>query len=127
MPTPLRVDVYGFSGSAPELQIPERKDHANWDDPIEWRPAQWLSNEQLIRERLRQAALALRECIEVNARKLGGVPLLKGTRFSVAQVLSQIGDGDTIDDLAENFDLDRDQLATVLHAMAACLNRPFHR
>ena len=74
-----------------------------------------------------QAALALADCAEVNPKRLGGVPTLKGTRFPIAQVLSQIADGDSIDDLAENFDLDREQLSTLLHALAACLNRPFYR
>ena len=74
-----------------------------------------------------RAALALAECAEVDPKRLGGVPTLRGTRFPVAQVLSQIADGDSIDDLAENFDLDREQLSMLLHALAACLNRPFYR
>jgi uncharacterized protein (DUF433 family) len=74
-----------------------------------------------------QAALALTHCVEVHPKRLGGVPTLKGTRFPIAQVLSQLADGDSIDDLAENFDLDREQLSTLLHALAACLNRPFYR
>lgn len=126
-PTPLRVNVYEFFGTTPELRIPERKDLTSWNDPEENRSVQWVSNEELVKQRLQQVTLVLRECIEVNSRRLGGLPSLKGTRFSIAQVLSQIGDGDSIEDLAENFDLDREQLATVLHAMAACFNRPLYR
>jgi uncharacterized protein (DUF433 family) len=107
--------------------IPERKERKDWLVEVELRPVQWLSGEERIHEQLRQASLALRHCVEINAKKLGGIPVLKGTRFSVAQVLSQIADGDTTDEVAENFELDHDQLTTLLHALAACLDRPFYK
>lgn len=111
----------------PPATIPERKERNRWLDTIRTSRLPWVSSDDRIEERLRLAALALRDCVEINARRLGGVPTLKGSRFSVGQVLSQIADGDSIDDLAENFDLDREQLATLLHALAAYLSRPVHK
>lgn len=70
------------------------------------------------------AELKLRDLVEVNPNKVGGVPVLKGTRFPVAQLLSQVADGDSLCDIAENFDLDCDQIRAVFHALAAQLDRP---
>lgn len=125
--TPPRADVTRLLGVVPELQIPERKGQNRWLDTIRTWRLLCVSGEERIEERLRLASLALKDCVEINARRLGGVPTLKGSRFSVGQVLSQIADGDSIDDLAENFDLDREQLATLLHAIAAYLSRPVYR
>jgi len=83
-----------------------------------------LPKEQRILEQLWRSSLALKDCIETSRNKLGGVPVLKGSGFPVHQVLSQLADGDSIDDLAENFELDRDQLSMLLHALATSLNRP---
>src|SRR5689334_14297183 len=52
-----------------------------------------LSQEGWIAERLRQAAIMLRDCIECNPNVRGGVPVLKGTRVPVARILADIADG----------------------------------
>lgn len=108
-------------------ELPEEGRRNDWLTKIGERPLQLLSKEERISEQWRQASLALRHCVEVSARKFGGIPVLKGTRFPIAQVLSQIAEGDSVDDLAENFDLDPECLRTLLHALAACLDRPFYR
>jgi len=68
--------------------------------------------------------LVLRNCVEFRAARCGGVPVLKGTRFPVAQVFAQLADGDSLAELAENFELEERQLCELLHALAAILNRP---
>lgn len=73
-------------------------------------------------ERLRFAAAALRDCVEISPLKFGGVPVLRGTRFSIAQVLSHLVDGDSVDEIAENFELDHEQITTVLHSLSAYLD-----
>jgi uncharacterized protein (DUF433 family) len=110
------------------LQMPARKNRDRTSpSAMEARRARWLEREELINRRLRQAALAVRGCVEIDPKKLGGVPTLKGVRFSVGQVLSQLADGDSIGDLAENFDLDIHDVATLLHALAAYIDRPLQR
>src|SRR5688572_15078881 len=66
---------------------------------------------------------ALAEFVEVTPQRAGGSPVLKGTRFTLAQLLGQLGDGDSLNEVAENFDLDREQLSGVLHALAAHFDR----
>ena len=83
--------------------------------------------ETWVAEQVRQAMLALRDCIEFSPYKMGGVPVLKGTRFPVAQIFAQLADGDTVAELAENFELESERISTLLHALAAYINRPVAR
>lgn len=77
-----------------------------------------------ISERLERAVSELNECVEADPGRRGGVPVLKGTRFTVAQVLAQLADGDSIDDLAANLELDRATVSRLLVSLAALLDRP---
>jgi uncharacterized protein (DUF433 family) len=43
--------------------------------------------------------------VEVIEGKVSGVPLLKGTRMPVDQVLESLDDGETIEEIAANHDL----------------------
>lgn len=83
-----------------------------------------FSAAEKIIDSLHRETLLLSELIEISPAKLGGAPVLKGTRFSLAQLLAQLGDGDSLEDLVSNFDLDRDQLSGVLHALAKSFDRP---
>ena len=83
-----------------------------------------ISTEQWLAERARQAALELRDCVEVDANKLGGVPVLKGTRISVAQILAEIGEGQSIQAVADDFALDVAQVKKLVTGLAICIDRP---
>ena len=61
---------------------------------------QWLT------QRAQYATRELGDCVEWNANKLGGAPVLKGTRISVAQVLAELGEGQSAEEVAADFDLD---------------------
>lgn len=61
--------------------------------------------------------------VEVNPRKLGGKPVLRGTRFSISQLLAEIGDHDVIKEIADDFELDEIQLRQVIHALALSLDQ----
>ena len=87
-------------------------------------PRGGLAIEDRFENRLRLAGDALRDCVEINPHKLGGIPVLRGTRFPVSQLLSHLADGDSVADVAENFDLDQEQLTTLLHVLSAYLDRP---
>jgi uncharacterized protein (DUF433 family) len=76
-------------------------------------------------ERIRFGLGALRDCIEVNANKRGGVPVLKGTRFTLAQLFAEMADGRSIGEIAEDFDLDFGQLKQFLEGVAIQLDRSF--
>lgn len=83
-----------------------------------------ISSDDRLEQRLRLASAELRDCVEISPLKLGGVPVLRGTRFPIAQVLSHLADGDSVDDIAENFELDHEQLSKLLHVLFAYLDRP---
>jgi uncharacterized protein (DUF433 family) len=83
-----------------------------------------LENEQCFAERARQAMLVLDRYVAINPDKLGGVPLLRGTRFSIPELLSEIAEGDSTDDIADNFELDKQHIQEFLHALAVFLDKP---
>lgn len=45
----------------------------------------------------------MEERIEINPRVCGGQPVVKGTRISVAVIVDQLGDGETVDGLLEGY------------------------
>jgi uncharacterized protein (DUF433 family) len=73
---------------------------------------------------LHAALSALDHSIESRPRVLSGVPVFKGTRFSIPQFFAELAEGESIDSIAEEFDVDRESLSSVLHALAVCLNQP---
>ncbi len=46
------------------------------------------------------------EIVEVIPGKVGGVPLIRGTRMPAEQVLDSLDIGETVDEIAYNHDLD---------------------
>jgi len=46
------------------------------------------------------------EIVEVIPGKVGGLPLIKGTRMPVEQVIGSLDIGETVDEIAYNHDLD---------------------
>ena len=83
-----------------------------------------LPLEQWLAERTRHASRELTECIEVSAEKLGGVPVLKGTRISIAQILAEIGEGQSAEEVAADFDIDVGLVKKLVLGLAVCLDRP---
>ena len=81
-------------------------------------PEQWLA------DRTRFAARELGDCVEMNPDKLGGVPVLKGSRISVAQILAEIGEGQSVEGVAADFDLDVELVKRLVSGLAVCLDRP---
>lgn len=77
-----------------------------------------------ISDRYRQAVIALRNCLESNPQKLGGVPVFRGTRFSASQLLAELADSDAITGIADEFEIEEQALQTFLHALAVYFDRP---
>jgi uncharacterized protein (DUF433 family) len=71
-----------------------------------------------------QAVLTLRDCLESNPQKLGGVISFRGTRFSVSQFLAELADSDAVQGIADEFEVERTSLQTFLHAFAVFFDRP---
>jgi uncharacterized protein (DUF433 family) len=45
------------------------------------------------------------ELVEVVPGKVSGVPLIKGTRMPVDQVIESLDEGETVEEIAYNYDL----------------------
>src|SRR5436305_2070095 len=43
-----------------------------------------LMHQQWLADRSRLALFAIQDCVEISAKKLGGVPVFRGTRFSIS-------------------------------------------
>lgn len=84
-----------------------------------------ISADVLVSMRMTYAAHLLNAVIEINAKKAGGTPVLRGTRFKVAQILAELADNKSVSKLAREFDLDRGKVEEMLHGMAILFDRPF--
>ena len=67
----------------------------------------------------------LSESVDVDAQRRGGRPVLKDTRFKVSQLLAQISEGDSVEDLVRELGLDDATIRTFLRALSIILDRPY--
>lgn len=89
--------------------------------PLDPAIREWLE------QRAQQALRTLVDCVEIDSQKLGGVPVLARTRFSVAQLFGELADSDAIAEIADNFDVDEELLRRFLHAFAVCVDKPLDK
>jgi uncharacterized protein (DUF433 family) len=81
--------------------------------------------DSLLSQRLAFAAKTMTDFVEVNQQKASGVPVISGTRITLAQVLAELADGRSVGAIARTMKLDREMLAELLRAMAIHLDRSF--
>jgi len=82
------------------------------------------TEEEWLAERAKHALLLLRESVEVNPGKHGGIPVLRGTRFTVSQLFAEMSEGRGIIDIAADFELDPDLLRKLLEGFSVHFDRP---
>ncbi len=73
-----------------------------------------LVDAEWVAERMRYATLTLWRHVEMDPEKRAGVPVLRGTRFTVAQLLAELAEDRRMSEIASAFRLDKDQLQQVL-------------
>lgn len=78
-------------------------------------------------DRVLSATRMLRESVAVDPFVRSGVPVLRGTRFTVSQLLGELADGRSVGELAEDFDLDLEQIKEFLYGLAIHMDRPVLR
>ena len=83
-----------------------------------------LPNEDRLAERAFWAASVLRDSVDVDPARRSGVPVLKGTRFTVAQLFAELAEGRSVVEVADDFELDLDTIKNLLHGFSAHLDRP---
>jgi uncharacterized protein (DUF433 family) len=69
--------------------------------------------------------ISLDQCVEIDPRRRGGVPVLRGTRVTVAEALAEVADSCGVQEVADNFDLDSESLRCLLNSLSLLLNRPY--
>ena len=75
------------------------------------------------------AALDWSECLAVEGvpERMSGAWVFRGTRMPVATVFENLKAGATIDEIAEWFDISREQISVVLDFAAQSLETPAHK
>lgn len=67
----------------------------------------------------------LHDCVSIDPEVRGGLPVLKGTRFTAAEALAELAECGHIEDVAKNFDLEGDSIRDLLNGLSLILNRPY--
>jgi uncharacterized protein (DUF433 family) len=67
---------------------------------------------------------ALRNSVEIDPGRRGGIPVLKGTRFTVGQTLSELADSSGVSEVAAQFDLDEKVIRKLLYGLALLADKP---
>jgi uncharacterized protein (DUF433 family) len=75
-------------------------------------------------QRTEFASAQLSDCVERNPQKLNGVPVVKGSRISVAQIFAEIAEGLSPDEVADDFSLDPYLVRRLVGGVSICLDRP---
>ncbi|MGO8751666.1 MAG: DUF433 domain-containing protein [Thermoguttaceae bacterium] len=112
-----------------QIQQPlvERTTSESWELPRIFRTVWTERAEYRLARRLREAVVMLQNSVEINPQKRGGVPVLKGTRVTIAQVIAELSDDLSLSEIADDLGLDEMQSRCFLEGMAIHLDRPFVR
>lgn len=83
------------------------------------------SNGEALADRLSLAVRLLNDSIEINADVLGGVPVVRGTRVSVARVLAELAENSSLSAIADNLEIDLRLLKNIVEGLSIRLDQPF--
>ncbi|HEX5445059.1 MAG TPA: DUF433 domain-containing protein [Pirellulales bacterium] len=82
------------------------------------------SNGEVLAERLLIAVQLLNDSIEIDPDVISGVPVVRGTRISVARVLAEIADNASLSEIADNLEIDFQSLKNIIEGLSIRLDRP---
>ena len=68
---------------------------------------------------------ALQQTVEVDPKRRGGVPVIRGTRFTVAQALAELAESEGVKEVADRCTLNGEMLKNLLFGLAALAERPY--
>jgi uncharacterized protein (DUF433 family) len=91
---------------------------ANWPAEVAAPMEAWFEQNS------RRALTAMADCVDCQPNRLGGVPVLRNSRLSVSQIITELADSDAIAEIADNFDVDEERLRRFVHALAIYFNQP---
>ncbi len=81
----------------------------------------WMTN------RLRLSAQQLREVVTIDPDIRGGVPVLSGTRISIAQIFIEISEGESIVEMSNEYGIGISVLKALFEGMATHFDQPMIR
>ncbi len=85
-------------------------------------PFQSLMSTQL-KQRLEYGLRELSDVVEIRHEIRGGVPVLKGTRIPVAKILAELGEDMTLTEIAEDYNINIQQVKVFIEGLAILLDR----
>ena len=65
----------------------------------------------------------LNHLIEIDPGRRGGVPVLRGTGFTVAQLFAELAETEAVEEVADNFSLDIEQIRDLLNGFSLIMQR----
>jgi uncharacterized protein (DUF433 family) len=81
--------------------------------------------EQLFLKRLEYGLKELSNVVEIHNEIRGGMPVLKGTRIPIATILAELSEETTITEIAEDYDINAQQIKVLIGGLAILLERSF--
>jgi uncharacterized protein (DUF433 family) len=95
-----------------------------WLSVIKSASVRSLRLEQWLSECVLAGHEALRHSVEINPQRRGGIPVLTGTRFTVAQTLAELAESSGVDEIADRFELDKEVIRNMPYGLSLLVNRP---
>ena len=92
-----------------------------------WEPRQGLASSNLAASARRKGMTLMdyvKQVLVSDQNRMGGVPCIKGTRFTFSQLLAELADGSSLTEICDDFDLDYKACTDALNAVATAFNRP---
>lgn len=69
----------------------------------------------------------LKEVVDINPKRRGGVPVLRGTRFTVSQTLAELANSSGVEEVAEQYHLDSQKVSDLLTGLSLIFMRPIEK
>ena len=112
------------------LSLEEQRHEGIHQNPRAWRTVIKSANVQALRleQWFAECAIwgheSLQNAVEVDPRRRGGIPVLKGTRFTVGQTLAELAESAGVPEVAERCNLDVATIRELLYGLALLVERP---
>ena len=123
---PERRDIIANGGHS--IDTPERdlvhNNSSEWETVIKSANVRSIRLEEWFAECIAWGHKALENAVEVDPKRRGGIPVLKGTRFTVGQTLAELAESAGVPEVAERFDLDEETIRELLAGLALLVERP---
>lgn len=113
----------GHSIDTPERDL-AHNNPSEWQTVIRSASVRSIRLEEWFAECILWGHKALENAVEVDPKRRGGIPVLKGTRFTVGQTLAELAESAGVQEVAERFDLDEETIRELLAGLALLVERP---